>query len=141
MGEAVKICGREKFERVLQQLKAPDSGVRSNCQERTVGGRKGYELILLDGYSFDEESSYRLFWEPFGRESDERSELRLSFKMNSPLRGKKDGDIVQPPDEVIGRWRAMLGTVRFFEPVALDGDKPYDGPADETAADLDDEPI
>lgn len=107
--EVLAFCSKSRLERFRDQ-RAGRAGHRTNCRPLKVGGRQGVELLALNGSSLDK-SFYRLRWEPdhAGVRSDE---LRLVFQMNSPL--PSANKIPEKSHDVIGRWRTMLESVRFF---------------------------
>lgn len=109
--EVTDHCSLGRLERFQKQWSGR-GGRRSNCLDLSAGGRRGQELLTLNGSNF-EEASYRLIWEP-DHEGLRDGEFRLLFYMSSPLRSLEKDKTPESPDSVIGRWRAMLETVRFF---------------------------
>lgn len=109
--EVLALCSKDRLDRLMDQW-AGRAGRRTNCRPLKAGGRQGMELLSLNDSSL-EKSSYRLIWEPdhVGVRGDE---LRLVFYMNSPLVSADKNKIPEQADGVIGRWRTMLESVRFF---------------------------
>ena len=68
--------------------------------------------MSLKGSDF-ENSTYRLIGEP-DHEGVRGDELRLFFYMAVPRRSADPDKIPETSGSVIGRWRSMLETVRFF---------------------------
>lgn len=110
-GENFDLCSLGRFKRFQEQW-AGRASYRSNCRPLQVGGRRGLELLALQGSDL-EKNAYRLIWEP-DHDGVRGDELRLLFYTGSPMRSVDPDKIPETSDSVISRWRAMLATVRFF---------------------------
>ena len=105
------LCSLGRLDRFSRQWSG-QAAYRSNCLGLTVGGRRGAELLSLRESGL-EKSPYQLAWIP-DQAGQEGGKPCFSFHMNSPLRSADKDQTPEGPESVIGRWRAMLATVRFF---------------------------
>lgn len=112
----LQLCKADRLTRVWDQFHLTSTSLgRTNCQEIEVGGRQGYELISMKGLGSPQPGSdYTLEWQEDWTKSDTRNYL-LNIYLTSPLDQSKS----DPPEEVLGQWRAILKSLQALKPEVI----------------------